>query len=195
MSVRENVRPRRGMDCEIPRRLEKGMSVSENARPRESVDCEIPHRLERRTSAKEDAGPKGGWIVRSHIGWRNKTFFIRAWKPLPSRHVLDYLLTVGLDYYTRWLASISAQFFSCKYYLVFIISPSTFLFAKIKQSNCVEQVRLKGWNNKRHLIENEWVNNMNKSAQNQLYQVESDKISTKHGINDAKMLRKGMPLT
>ena len=36
------------------------------------VDCGVPHRLEKGTSANEDAGPSGGWIVRSHLGWRGE---------------------------------------------------------------------------------------------------------------------------
>jgi len=41
-------------------------------------------------------GPKRGWIVRSHIGWEeNRVFFIRGWKPLPSRHVLKTLNLEG----------------------------------------------------------------------------------------------------
>ena len=38
----------KGVDCEIPHRLEREMSVSEDAGPK-GVDCEIPHRLERGT--------------------------------------------------------------------------------------------------------------------------------------------------
>ena len=41
--------PRRGVDCEIPHRLERGTSASEDAGLRRVVDCEIPHRLERGT--------------------------------------------------------------------------------------------------------------------------------------------------
>ena len=36
------------------------------------MDCEIPPRLERETSASEDAGPLRGWIVRFHLGWRGE---------------------------------------------------------------------------------------------------------------------------
>ena len=35
-----------------------GRCASEDARPRRGVNCEIPHRLERGTSASEDAGPR-----------------------------------------------------------------------------------------------------------------------------------------
>ena len=72
------------------------MSASENAGPRRGVDCEIPY-----------------WL-----GEENETFFIRGWKPLPSRRVLktlresskgkaqrgQYLLEVGLDGY-KWYKS------------------------------------------------------------------------------------------
>ena len=37
----------KGVDCEIPYRLESGTSASENVGPRRGVDCEILHRLER----------------------------------------------------------------------------------------------------------------------------------------------------
>ena len=37
-------------------------------------------------------GSEGEWIVRSHIGWEeNETFFVRVWKPLPSKCVLKTL--------------------------------------------------------------------------------------------------------
>ena len=35
------------------------------------ITCEISHRLERR-STSEDVGPRMGWIVRSHIDWREE---------------------------------------------------------------------------------------------------------------------------
>ena len=53
----EDVGPRRGVDCEIPHRLERGASASEDTEPRRGVDCEIPHPLERGTSASEDTKP------------------------------------------------------------------------------------------------------------------------------------------
>ena len=99
-----------------------GRCVSEDAGPRKGVDCENAHKLERGTSANENAGPwrgpggvstrmlghEGGWIVRSHIDWReervlartlsptlvgeeNEAFLIRVWKSLPSKHVLKTL--------------------------------------------------------------------------------------------------------
>ena len=58
--------PRRGEDCEIPHRLERGTSASVNVGPRRGVDCEIPHQ-------------------------GNEAFFIRVWKPLPSKCVLKTL--------------------------------------------------------------------------------------------------------
>ena len=45
----EDVGPQKGVDCEIPHRLERGASASEDARPRKGVNCEISHRLERGT--------------------------------------------------------------------------------------------------------------------------------------------------
>ena len=36
---------------------------------RKGVDCDVPHRLEEGKSVNEDAGPRRGWIVMSHIGW------------------------------------------------------------------------------------------------------------------------------
>ena len=64
----------------------------------------------------EDVRPRRGWIVRSHVDWRrervpmrtldpkggglwdptssgeeNETFFIKVWKPLPSKRVLKTL--------------------------------------------------------------------------------------------------------
>ena len=63
----EDVGPQKGVDCEIPHRLERGMSASEDAGSRRGVDREIPHRLERGTK---------------------QTFFIRVWKPLPWRRIL-----------------------------------------------------------------------------------------------------------
>ena len=50
------------------------------------VDCEIPHRLERGTSirARHHAicqrmlGFEKGWIVRSHIDWREKRVSVRT---------------------------------------------------------------------------------------------------------------------
>ena len=45
--------------------------------------------LERGTSASEDVVPKrGGLWDLTLVGEWNKSFFIRVWKPLPSRHVL-----------------------------------------------------------------------------------------------------------
>ena len=38
----------KGVDWEVPHRLEKGTSDSENTGPRRGVDCEISHRLGRR---------------------------------------------------------------------------------------------------------------------------------------------------
>ena len=46
----KDVEPRRGVDCEIPQRLDRGMSVNEDAGPGRGVDCEIPHWLERGTN-------------------------------------------------------------------------------------------------------------------------------------------------
>ena len=34
---------------------------------------------------------QGGWTVRSHIKEGNEVLLVRAWKPLPSRHVLRTL--------------------------------------------------------------------------------------------------------
>ena len=73
--------------------------------------------------------PKGGglWDPTS-IGKENETFFIRVWKPLPSRRVLktlrgspkgiaqrgQYLLMVGLGYYNKcWIRR-------CKFYHLWI---------------------------------------------------------------------------
>ena len=39
----------KGLDWRVPHRLKKGTSASEDAGPRRGVDCEIPCRLERRT--------------------------------------------------------------------------------------------------------------------------------------------------
>ena len=37
-------------------------------------------------------GHKGGWIVRSHVGYRGeRNIFKRVWKPLPSKRVLKIL--------------------------------------------------------------------------------------------------------
>ena len=37
-------------------------------------------------------GLEGRWIVRSHISWGgDETFFIRVWKPLPSKRILKTL--------------------------------------------------------------------------------------------------------
>lgn len=36
------------------------------------VDYEIPHRLEREMSANKDARPKKEWIIKSHIDQREK---------------------------------------------------------------------------------------------------------------------------
>ena len=41
----ERTRAPKEVDWCVPHRLEKGMSVSEDARPQRGVDCEIPHRL------------------------------------------------------------------------------------------------------------------------------------------------------
>ena len=41
---------------------DSGWYVSEYAGPRRGVDCEIPHRLERGTSANETLGPNGGGL-------------------------------------------------------------------------------------------------------------------------------------
>ena len=65
-------------------------------------------------------GSEGGWIVRSPTSTEegNKAFFIRVWKPLPSRRVLktlwgspkgkaqsgQNLVAVGLDRYRKCLA-------------------------------------------------------------------------------------------
>ena len=48
------------------------MSAKEDAKPRREMDCEIPHQLERGTSANKNTGLLKGWIVRSHIGWRGE---------------------------------------------------------------------------------------------------------------------------
>ena len=42
------------------------------------MDCKILHWLEKgtKTSVSKDAALEGGWIMRSHIGLRGKTFFI-----------------------------------------------------------------------------------------------------------------------
>ena len=62
-------------------------------------------------------GLEGGWIVRSHIGWREeRSIPSKVWKPLPSGYVLkmlrgnprgktqstQYLLTMGLGCYTTY---------------------------------------------------------------------------------------------
>ena len=40
----------------------------------------------------KDVGPPKRWIVRSmSVGEGNKTFLIRVWKPLSSKHVLKTL--------------------------------------------------------------------------------------------------------
>ena len=64
-------------------------------------------------------GPQGVWIVRpTLVGEENETFFIRVWKPLPSKRVLktlrgspegkaqrgQYLLAMGLACY-KWYQS------------------------------------------------------------------------------------------
>ena len=61
--------PQRGVDCEIPHRLERERVSSRTlGHPPKGVDCKIPHQLERETSASKDAGP--GVVVGSHIDWR-----------------------------------------------------------------------------------------------------------------------------
>ena len=63
--------------------------ASEDARPLRGVDCEIPHRLERGTSASEDVGIRKGVDCEIPlVGDQNKVLFIRVWKPLPSKRVL-----------------------------------------------------------------------------------------------------------
>ena len=59
-------------NTEPRRRVDTKRCATEDAGPRKSVDCEIPHRLKRGMSVSEDVGPERGWIVRSHIGWRDE---------------------------------------------------------------------------------------------------------------------------
>ena len=80
------------------------------ARSRMGVDCEIPRWLERGMKLGLEGG---GWGDLTLDGEGNKAFFIRVWKHLPSRHVLktlrgsskrkvqigQYLLAVDLGYY------------------------------------------------------------------------------------------------
>ena len=43
-------------------------------------------------SVNEDTGSKGvDFEIPTSVGEENKAFFIRVWKPLPSRHVLKTL--------------------------------------------------------------------------------------------------------
>ena len=111
-SVSEDVGSRKGVDCEIPYWLERGISVSEDAglgvKWRWIVRSHINWREERVSTRILD--PEERWIVRSHINWRgkrmptstlsplkegglwdptsvgegNETFFIRVWKSLPN---------------------------------------------------------------------------------------------------------------
>ena len=78
------------MRSHIDRRKER---VSARTLASKGVNCDIPHRLERGTNASENVASRRGWIVRSHIGWRGERsiFFIRVWKPILSRHVLKTL--------------------------------------------------------------------------------------------------------
>ena len=40
--------------------------------PEGMVDSRFLHRLEKGTNASKDVGSQRGWIVRSHIGWREE---------------------------------------------------------------------------------------------------------------------------
>ena len=59
----------KGVDCEIPYRLERGTSVSENTGLKREMNCEISYRSER----------------------KNETFFIRVSKPFFTRRILKTL--------------------------------------------------------------------------------------------------------
>ena len=111
---REDVGPRRGVDCEIPHRLERGTSARKDAGPRREVDLEIPHLLEKGTSASKVAELQGEEVDCDYVGWRGERNIIyKDLKLLPSRRILktlrrspkekaqkgQYLLVVGLDGY------------------------------------------------------------------------------------------------
>ena len=50
-------------DVEPQKEGDTGWCVSEDAGLRRGVDCEIPHRLERATSVSEDVEPRRGWTL------------------------------------------------------------------------------------------------------------------------------------
>ena len=62
---------RRCASEEIERRrgVETKRRASKDVGPQRGGELGVPRRLEKGMSAKEDARFKGGWIVRSHIGW------------------------------------------------------------------------------------------------------------------------------
>ena len=50
----------------------------------------LEHGLLESTLVSENVGPLGGVLVDpTSVGEGNETFFIRVWKPLPNRHVLN----------------------------------------------------------------------------------------------------------
>ena len=135
-SASEDAGPWRGVDCEIP---QSHISWKENRTPfimvwKPSPRLRILKTLGGLPKGKAQRGQyvlAVAWtvthIVRSHISWgeerlwdpisvawENETFFVRVWKPLPSKRVLktlrgsskgkaqrgQHLLAVSLDRYT-----------------------------------------------------------------------------------------------
>ena len=45
-----------------PKGVDSGQYANEDVEPQRGVDCEIPHRLERVTSTSEDVAPRKGWV-------------------------------------------------------------------------------------------------------------------------------------
>ena len=74
-------------DNVITRRLTRNGVLARTLSPKRSgLGC--PTSIGEGNSASENAALNEGWIVRSKsVGEENETFFIKVWKPLPSRRV------------------------------------------------------------------------------------------------------------
>ena len=65
----------------VPKEVDIRRCASEDTRLRLGVDYEISHRLERETSVNENVRPRNGWIMRSHINWREERVLTRTLGP------------------------------------------------------------------------------------------------------------------